>query len=116
MAEQIRLIGEVESVFFENPQNLYKVLRVEVLETDSDLISEDYVTCTGQFAALHLDTAYEFFGQVTVHPRYGEQFAVSRYQQVAPTSEAGLVEFLSSARFTGIGLTQIGRASCRERV
>ena len=29
MAEQIRLIGEVESVFFENPQNLYKVLRVD---------------------------------------------------------------------------------------
>ena len=120
MAEQIRLIGEVESVFFENPQNLYKVLRVKVLESDSDLISENYVTCTGQFAALHLDTAYEFFGQVTVHPRYGEQFAVSRYQQVAPTSEAGavsryqqvaptseagLVEFLSSARFTGIGKT-----------
>ena len=35
MAEQIHLIGEVESVFFENPQNLYKVLRVKVLESDS---------------------------------------------------------------------------------
>ena len=105
MAEQIHLIGEVESVFFENPQNLYKVLRVKVLETDNDVISEDHVTCTGQFASLLLDTAYEFYGQVTVHPRYGEQFAVSRYQQVAPTSEAGLVEFLSSARFTGIGKT-----------
>lgn len=97
------IVGTVEAIYFENPSNFYKVIRVSVDSDESDLLITDEIVMTGQFATLHLDTEYQFFGKLTNHPRYGEQFAVSRYQQQAPTSYEGLVEYLSSNRFKGIG-------------
>lgn len=100
-----KLVGQVDSIFFENPTNFYKVLRVTVDEQQSSFIAGHEMVCTGQFATLHLDTTYEFFGKVTQHPKYGEQFSVSRYQQVAPTSAQGMIDYLASDRFKGIGKT-----------
>lgn len=101
-AEEV-VIGQVSAIFFENPSNFYKVMQVQVDQTQTSLLIDDEIVCTGQFMAIHLDTTYEFFGKLTSHPKYGEQFTVSRYQQKAPTSENGLVEYLSSNRFKGIG-------------
>ena len=103
MLEEEIIVGQVDSIFFENPSNFYKVIRVKVDESQSSFIVGQELTCTGQFAALHLDTTYQFFGKMTTHPRYGEQFAVSRYQQVTPTSEQGMIDYLASERFKGIG-------------
>ncbi|MCW6659798.1 ATP-dependent RecD-like DNA helicase [Aerococcaceae bacterium NML191292] len=97
------LVGQVTSIFFENPSNFYKVIRVAVDDEATSFFAGSEMTCTGQFAALHLDTTYEFFGKLTSHPKYGEQFAVTRYQQVTPTSAQGMVDYLASDRFKGIG-------------
>ena len=37
------------------------------------------------------------------HPRYGRQFQVDSYQQERPTSASGVVNYLSSDKFPGIG-------------
>ncbi|WP_124057593.1 ATP-dependent RecD-like DNA helicase [Vaginisenegalia massiliensis] len=103
LADQEVLIGQVDAIFFENPSNFYKVLRVTLDEASSADWQVDEMICTGQFTNLHLDATYEFYGQRTFHPKYGEQFAVSRYQQVTPTSAQGLVDYLSSDRFKGVG-------------
>lgn len=97
------IVGTVDAIYFENPSNFYKVIRVSVDSDESNLLITDEIVMTGQFATLHLDTEYQFFGKLTNHPKYGEQFAVNRYQQQAPTSFEGLVEYLSSDRFKGIG-------------
>lgn len=101
-AEEV-VVGQVSAIFFENPSNFYKVMQVQVDQTETSLLIDDEIVCTGQFMAIHLDTPYEFFGKLTSHPKYGEQFTVTRYQQKAPTSENGLVDYLSSDRFKGIG-------------
>lgn len=101
--ELIRMVGQVDAIYFENPSNFYKVIRVLLDSEESQTWSAGEIVMTGQFAALHLDTRYEFWGRLTVHPKYGEQFQVLRYQQVAPTSKAGLIDYLSSDRFKGIG-------------
>lgn len=101
-AEEV-IVGEVSAIFFENPSNFYKVMLVQVDSDETSLLLSDEIVCTGQFMSIHLDTPYEFFGKLTTHPKYGEQFTVTRYQQKAPTSENGLIEYLSSDRFSGIG-------------
>lgn len=97
------VVGIVEAIFFENPSNFYKVVRISVDQDETDLLLDEELVITGMFASLHLDTEYQFFGKLTNHPKYGEQFAVTRYQQKAPTSYEGLVDYLSSSRFKGIG-------------
>lgn len=97
------VVGVVEAIFFENPSNFYKVVRISVDQDETDLLLDEELVITGMFASLHLDTEYQFFGKLTNHPKYGEQFAVTRYQQKAPTSYEGLVDYLSSNRFKGIG-------------
>lgn len=97
------VVGVVEAIYFENPSNFYKVVRISVDPDETDLLLGDEIVITGLFASLHLDTEYQFFGKLTNHPKYGEQFAVTRYQQKAPTSYEGLIEYLSSSRFKGVG-------------
>lgn len=103
MQEEERIVGEVDSIFFENPSNFYKVVRITVDQKESSVFIDSELVITGQFATLQYDTSYEFYGRITVHPKYGEQFAVTRYQQITPTSQAGLIDYLSGHRFKGIG-------------
>lgn len=100
---QMRLVGEIDAIYFESPSNFYKVMRVALDPDQGDAFLLDEIVMTGQFPSIHLDTLYEFFGKMTTHPKYGEQFAVERYQQLTPTSEEGLIDYLSSYRFKGIG-------------
>lgn len=102
MKEEV-IVGTLEAIYFENPSNLYKVIRVSIDDEHANVFTDSEIVCTGQFATLHFDTLYEFYGQFTHHSKYGEQFAVTRYQQKAPTTEQGLVDYLSSNRFVGIG-------------
>lgn len=44
-----------------------------------------------------------FFGERVVHPKYGEQFKANSYQKDQPTSETGLINYLSSDKFPGVG-------------
>lgn len=103
MEEWIMIEGQVDAVYFQNPTTLYKVIRVRVDTDQTQVPTEPLLVMTGQFPSLHLETAYQFFGQFTHHPKYGDQFAVNHYQQVTLTSENGLIQYLSSHRFPGIG-------------
>lgn len=97
------IVGQVEAVYFENPSNFYKVMRIRVDLDQTALLIDEEIVVTGYFASIHHETTYQFFGTLIHHAKYGEQFAVTRYQQMMPTSEKGLVEYLSSDRFKGIG-------------
>lgn len=101
--EKIKIVGQVDAIYFENPGNFYKVVRIAVDVNHSEGYLADEIVITGQFASLHLDTSYEFFGKLVFHPKYGEQMNVSHYQQITPTTEGGLIDYLSSDRFKGIG-------------
>lgn len=97
------IVGQVDAIYFENPSNFYKVMRIRVDMDQTALLIDEEMVVTGYFAAIHPETTYQFFGSLTHHAKYGEQFAVTRYQQLMPTSKKGLVEYLSSDRFKGIG-------------
>ena len=73
--------------------------------TDADLL--DYVdkqfTFTGLFHELIIDEEYMFYGEVIDNIKYGIQYKVNRYEKLLPEDKDGLVTFLSSDIFPGIG-------------
>src|SRR5574344_476185 len=61
------------------------------------------VTFTGYFGDINIDDNYIFYGEDMTHPKYGYQFVVNRYERLLPSDTDGIVMFLSSDLFPGIG-------------
>lgn len=102
MTEKIYFTGSIEAIFFSNPSNFYKVLLLEIDDTNSEY--EDYeIVVTGTIGDLIEGDSYTFYGQMTTHPKYGEQLQVESYEKAMPTSAAGLIKYFSSEKFPGIG-------------
>lgn len=100
--EALMIVGTLKAIFFQNPSNFYKVLLIKVKETNTDY-NEAEIVVTGSIGDVQEDEAYRFFGHFVDHPRYGRQFAVERYEQAQPTSVNGVVNYLASDKFPGIG-------------
>lgn len=84
----------------------YVIGLFKVRETNSKNIEEfinKTITFTGYFHELNEDDTYTFYGEEVNHPRYGFQFQVSEYEKVKPEDHDGVIEFLSSDLFPGIG-------------
>ncbi|MGM0123305.1 RecD/TraA family helicase [Enterococcus sp. AZ194] len=96
------IVGNVAAIFFQNPSNFYKVLLIRVTDTNIDYKEKELVV-TGSFGEIQEEESYRFYGEFVDHPRYGRQLQVDRYQQERPTSANGLVNYLSSDKFPGIG-------------
>lgn len=79
---------------------------IKIKETDDQDIL-DYkgkqFTFTGLFAELNIDEEYIFYGEVIDNPKYGIQYKVNRYEKIMPEDKDGLVIFLSSDIFPGVG-------------
>lgn len=102
LPEKTYFVGHVAAIFYQNPSNFYKVLLVKVKETNSDY-KEPEIVVTGSFGDIQEEESYRFFGEMVNHPKYGTQLKVESYQQEQPTSENGLINYLSSDKFPGIG-------------
>ncbi|SJZ79371.1 exodeoxyribonuclease V alpha subunit [Pilibacter termitis] len=100
--EPFYIDGKVAAIYFENPQNFYKVMRVEMLDTNTDFLEHEVVV-TGSFGAISTGEEYHFVGRMVEHVRFGKQFQVDTYAQIQPTSKSGVVTYLSSEKFQGIG-------------
>ncbi len=78
----------------------------KVKETNDEEL-QDYVdktiTFTGYFADLKEEDMYLFYGETVNHPKYGFQFQVTESEHVKPEDKDGIVAFLSSDLFPGIG-------------
>ena len=87
--------------------NDYIIGLVKIEETNIDSM-KDYinklVTFTGYFHELTLNDNYVFYGKETIHPRYGFQYDVLEYEKILPQDKDGIVMFLSSDLFKGIGV------------
>ncbi|MDN6030103.1 MAG: ATP-dependent RecD-like DNA helicase [Lactococcus plantarum] len=102
MADKLYFSGTVEAIFFSNPANFYKVLLVEITDTNAEFTGDEIVV-NGIIGDVIEGDSYKFYGELTNHPKYGEQLKVSTYEKDVPTSGAGLVKYLSSEHFPGIG-------------
>ena len=84
----------------------YVIGLFKIKETDNEELKmyvNKIITFTGYFHELNLDDMYIFKGDVVNHPKYGLQFNVLEYERLKPEDEDGLVAFLSSDLFKGVG-------------
>jgi exodeoxyribonuclease V alpha subunit len=87
---------------FHNEQNLYTVLRIRVEETN-DQYEDKEAVITGYFPKIHEQETYIFFGEFKEHPKFGLQFHTNHFRKDIPQTEQGVIAYLSSEIFKGIG-------------
>lgn len=101
--EQIFLLGRPVVTIFHNPDNLFTIVKLKVRETNSGY-EEKEIIVKGNFPQLSLDDEYKFTGRLVNHPTYGAQFDVRTFAKEMPATETGLIHYLSSDLFPGIGM------------
>lgn len=96
--------GNVVKLLFESPTG-YKVGLFKVKEAKGDALEyvNKTITFTGNFMPLNNELSYKFVGNLINHPRFGVQFNVVSYESVVPDDKDGIVMYLSSGIFKGIG-------------
>lgn len=98
--------GIYTSTIFKS-DNGYIIGNFKINETNID----DYdsrvgrtITFTGYFHDLTEGDNYLFYGQEVEHIKYGNQFKVIKYERIKPEGKDGIIEFLSSDLFPGVGI------------
>jgi exodeoxyribonuclease V alpha subunit len=100
--EKTYIKGNPLVTIFHNEENLYTVAKISITETN-EKIEEKEIVVTGVFPNLHENDTYVFSGKLTKHERYGLQYQVESCKKELPTSKAGLIQYLSSDLFSGVG-------------
>ena len=99
----IKIVGEIVRYIFENSDNSYRIFLV----VDS---AKNQYTLNGYLPKLSEELIYEFEVEEVHHIRYGLQYKVLSYQNVMDTSKEGIITYLSSNLFPGVGLV------CAEKI
>ena len=84
----------------------YVIGVMKVKETNIELLNtfvNRSITFTGYFHELNINDTYLFYGNAIIHPKYGLQFQCEEYDIVRPEDKDGIIEFLSSDLFKGVG-------------
>lgn len=101
----IYIKGNYQKSIYQNG-NGYHIGLFRVKDTNSERLA-DYlnkiITFTGYFHELNDMDTYLFYGSITNHPKYGEQFTVESYERCKPEEKDAIIEFLTSGLFKGIG-------------
>ncbi|MDD3123948.1 MAG: helix-hairpin-helix domain-containing protein, partial [Candidatus Izemoplasmatales bacterium] len=97
--------GDIKQILFYNDENNYSVLKLSIIDTDEQeiIFTEPTIIICGFFPQLERYQRYRFYGLIKNHPKYGIQFDASRFERVMDNSIEGLVDYLSSDLFKGIG-------------
>ncbi|MFC7684579.1 ATP-dependent RecD-like DNA helicase [Ureibacillus sp. GCM10028918] len=110
MAENLNLF-EVNKLFilgrpivsiFHNATNMYSIVRVKIQETNLQYDDKEIIV-VGYFPKLNEEELYRFTGTLKTHPKYGQQFQVDTFVKEVPATEQGIIHYLSSDLFSGIG-------------
>lgn len=88
--------GKIKNYVFHNEENSYSIARIV---TEDDVL----VTVVGYFPLLSEDVDYEFIGTWVKHQNYGDQLKVESFHKCEVQNEQGLISYLSSSFFHGIG-------------
>ncbi|PXW91585.1 ATP-dependent DNA helicase (RecD/TraA family) [Streptohalobacillus salinus] len=94
--------GELIHTIYSNPAEHFSIAKVKVLKTNEDF-DEDDLVIKGYFSELYPGEVYQFTGKFIDHKKFGRQYQVDFYERYVPKTEDGLMSYLSSELFPGIG-------------
>lgn len=93
----IELSGVVDRVIFSANDNNFCVFKLKTKERLQAIV------CAGNIPTPPVGDEVCVHGAWTQHPRFGQQLRVSTLERILPSSESGMIRFLSSDLFPGIG-------------
>jgi exodeoxyribonuclease V alpha subunit len=101
--------GIVKAIIYHNEENSFTITKVKITDTTEkldlfQLDESDYLTVTGYFPKPLRGEEIRFFGEFTEHNKYGLQYVVRNLEKMSETSIPGLIEYLSSDLFNGVGV------------
>src|SRR5690625_1070965 len=100
--EQKYIQGELLYTIFRNESEHFTIAKFKVIATNEDF-KEKEIVGKGYFSNLQEGTTYSFFGEFETHPKFGLQYNIHSYQTYIPDSKEGLIAYLSSDLFYGVG-------------
>ena len=100
--EPLYFIGRAVVTIFHNETNLFSIVKVKQRETNTDY-KEKEIVMKGHFPKLSPEDDYRFTGTFVNHPTYGRQFNVTQFAKEMPSTKTGVIHYLSSDLFPGIG-------------
>ena len=92
-----QILGVVERLTFHSEESGYTVARIKVSS-----ISEP-IAIVGSFANIQPGQTLQLTGFWKSHPKYGDQFQVTQYQETKPATLTGLEKYLGSGLIKGVG-------------
>lgn len=97
--------GLIRNYLFYNEENGYSVIKLEIIDTNEPklLYYQPTVVVSGFFPRLETGARYRFDGEYVDHPKYGTQYKASRFERIMENTKDGIVEYLASDLFKGIG-------------
>ncbi len=87
--------GILAHTVFSNEETGWSVVRIDT--------ARGSITAVGLLLGLRAGDRLRLTGRWTVHPRFGEQFEVSSFVEVQPSTLEGIRRFLGSGRIKGLG-------------
>jgi exodeoxyribonuclease V alpha subunit len=97
--------GSIQRYLFYSEDTSYSVVKIKITDTDDEDIVhyEPTIIVCGFFPKLEHSVNYRFFGEVTNHPKYGVQYNANRFERMVDNTYEGLLDYLSSDLFKGVG-------------
>lgn len=96
------ILGRPIVSIFHNEQNMYSIVRVKIQETNLQYEDKEIIV-VGYFPPLQPEEQYRFTGILKQHPKYGTQFQIDTFEKEVPATEQGIINYLSSDLFVGVG-------------
>ena len=93
----VSLVGTLEKILYTNPENGFLIGTFITENSIRPITVKGIVFNTHEHETLRLKGSWEN------HKTYGRQFSIREFMPVEPTSEEGMVRYLSSEVFKGIG-------------
>ncbi|RYG74783.1 ATP-dependent RecD-like DNA helicase [Lentibacillus lipolyticus] len=94
--------GELLYTIFRNEREQFTIAKIKIHETNEDY-QEKEIVIKGYFSDLQELAVYSFYGSFERHAKFGLQYKVNSYQTFIPDTRDGLISYLSSDLFHGIG-------------
>lgn len=102
MEEKGFIKGELLYTIFHNDVEHFSIAKIKIIETNEGF-KEKEIVCKGYFSKLQEGTIYQFFGHMETHAKFGKQYNIHSYQTFVPDTRDGLISYLSSELFYGVG-------------
>ena len=97
--------GNIQRYLFYSDDSSYSVIKLKITDTDNkDIVHfEPTIIVCGFFPKLENSVNYRFYGEVANHPKYGIQYNANRFERMVDNTYEGLLDYLSSDLFKGVG-------------